>query len=77
MARKLGLNPKMLGGLANTREELWKLPLPAFIEELYLRHFKKRRPENVRPIEQIVRDANRKKAERKARNQVKPNTATG
>ena len=70
MARELGLNPKKLGGLANTKQEPWKLPLPEFIEELYFRHFKKRRPENVRSIEQIVRDANRKKAERKAQKQA-------
>jgi len=28
MARELGLNPKTLGGLANTKQGLWKLPLP-------------------------------------------------
>jgi len=33
MARELGLNPKKFGGLANTKQEPWKLPLPEFIEE--------------------------------------------
>jgi len=70
MARKLGLNPKKFGGLANTKQEPWKLPLPEFIEELYFKHFKKSRPDNVRSIEQIVRDFNRKKEERKARKQT-------
>jgi hypothetical protein len=28
MARELGLNPKKFGGLANHRQEPWKLPLP-------------------------------------------------
>ncbi len=28
MARELGLNPKKCGGLANHRQEPWKLPLP-------------------------------------------------
>ena len=67
MARELGLNPKKFGGLANTNQEPCKLPLPEFIEELYFKHFKKSRPENVRSIEQMVSDFNRKKAERKAR----------
>ena len=32
MARELGLNPKKFGGLANQRQEPWKMPLPQFIE---------------------------------------------
>jgi len=67
MARELGLNPKKFGGLANTKQEPWKLPLPEYIEELYIKHFKKNRPENVRSIEQMVRDYRRKKQERKIR----------
>src|SRR4030042_1364743 len=70
MARELWLNPKKFGGLANTKQEPWKLPLPEFIEELYFKHFKKSWPDNVRSIEQIVRDFNRKKEERKARKQT-------
>ena len=62
MARKLGLNPKKFGGLANTKQEPWKLPLPEFIEELYFKHFKKSRPKNIRSIEQMV--------ERRARKQT-------
>jgi hypothetical protein len=69
MARELGLNPKKFDGVANAKHKPWKLPLPEFIEELYFRHFKKRRPENVWSIEKIVRDANRNKTERKARKQ--------
>ena len=61
MARELGLNPKKFGGLANTKQEPWKLPLPDFIEELYFKHFKKNQPDNVRSIEQMVKDYNRKK----------------
>jgi len=70
MARELGLNPKKFGSLANTKQEPWKSSLPEFIEELYFKHFKKSRPENVRSIEQMVRDSNRKKAERRARKQA-------
>ena len=67
MARELGLNPKKFGSLANTKQEPWKLPLPEYIEKLYIKHFKKNRPDNVRSIEQTVRDYRRKKQERKIR----------
>jgi hypothetical protein len=66
MARELGLNPKKFGSLANTKEQPWKLPLHDYIEEIYFKHCKKREPDNVRSIEQIVKDNARKKAERKA-----------
>ncbi len=49
MARKLGLNPKKLSSLANTKQEPWKLPLPEYIEELYIKHFEKDRLENIDP----------------------------
>jgi hypothetical protein len=67
MARELGMNPKKLGQKANHHQELWKTPLPKFIEQLYLERFDKKRPEQVRSIEQIVRDKKRKQVERKAR----------
>jgi hypothetical protein len=67
MARELGLNPKKFGSLANTKQEPWKLPLPQFIEKIYFKHFKKERSDNVRSIEQIVKDYNRKKEERRIR----------
>jgi len=67
MARELGLNPKKFGGLANTKQEPWKLSLPDFIEEIYFKHFKKNQPDNVRSIEQMVRDYTRKKEERRDR----------
>jgi len=67
MARELGLNPKKFGSIAITRQEPWKLPLLDFIEELYFKYFKKNRPDNVRSIEQMVKDYNRKKEERRDR----------
>ena len=67
MARELGMNPKKFGSLANTKQEPWKLPLPDFIEELYFKHFKKNQPDNVRSIEQMVKDYNKKKEERRDR----------
>ena len=67
MARELGLNPKKFGSIANTKQEPWKLPLPEYIEELYIKHFKKNRPDSVRSIGQMVRDHCRTKQERKMR----------
>ena len=61
------MNPKKFGSLANTEQEPWKSPLPDFIEELYFKHFKKKQPDNVRSIEQMVKDYNKKKEERKVR----------
>ena len=66
MARELGLNPKKFGSLSNTKQQPWKLPLPEFIEEIYFKHFKKMVPENVKSIEQMVKDKTRKKTESKA-----------
>jgi len=65
MARELGLNPRKFGSLANTKQEAWKLPLPDFIEELYFKHFKRNQPDNVRSIEQMVKDYKRKKEKRR------------
>ena len=61
------MNPKKFGGLVNTKQEPWKLLLPNFIEELYFKHFKKNQPDNVRSIEQMVSDYNKKKEERRVR----------
>ncbi len=60
------MNPRKFGSLANHKQEPWKLPLPDFIEELYYKRFKKDRPETVQSIEQMVKDQNRRKEERKA-----------
>ena len=51
MARELGMNPKKLGGLDNHRQEPWKVPLPQFIEHLYLKRFGREQPERVISIE--------------------------
>jgi transcriptional regulator with XRE-family HTH domain len=39
MARELGMNPAKLGKIDNHKQEPWKLPLPEFIEELYMKRF--------------------------------------
>ena len=72
MARELGINPKKLGGMANHRQEPWKVPLPQYVEELYLKRFKKEQPDNVRSIEQMMADKKRKQAERKEREHWQP-----
>lgn len=77
MARELGLNPKKFGSLGNTKQQPWKLPLPEFIEEIYFKRFKKRAPDNVSSIEQIVKDKARRKVENQARKEtVKSNGET-
>ncbi|MBN1904355.1 MAG: hypothetical protein JW927_04590 [Deltaproteobacteria bacterium] len=71
MARETGLNPKKLGKLVNHKQEPWKVPLPEYIEELYFKHYKKRSPENVISIEQLVKlkapKKNREKENQEAR----------
>ena len=39
------MNPKKFGGLANHKQESWKVPLPEFIEDLYFKRFKKEKPD--------------------------------
>ncbi|HYI10474.1 MAG TPA: hypothetical protein VEK57_15545 [Thermoanaerobaculia bacterium] len=67
MARELGMNPKKLGGLANTRQEPWKLPLPEFIRELYARRFGKDMPDPVVTIEEIALRRQQKKEVKRVR----------
>jgi hypothetical protein len=61
MARELGLNPRKLGKLDNHRQEPWKLPLPAFIEQLYRKRFGKERPDVVLSLEDRARLREQKK----------------
>ena len=65
MARELGLNPKKLGKLDNHRQEPWKAPLPLFIEEFYFKRFKRERPDVVRSIERVAKDAAARKKEQR------------
>ncbi|MBU1109581.1 MAG: hypothetical protein KKB51_23060 [Candidatus Riflebacteria bacterium] len=51
MARELGLNPKKFGSLANSNQEAWKLPLPQFIEKIYLKKFGREKPIEVISLE--------------------------
>ena len=56
MARELGMNPKKLGGLANEPREPWKVPLKQFIANCYYKSFGRDLPENVRSIEELASD---------------------
>ena len=66
MARELGMNPAKLGKIDNHRQELWKAPLPEFIEHLYEKRFGKTRPEVVRSLEERARASAVKDAEHQA-----------
>ena len=65
MARELGMNPKKLGKLDNHTQEPWKLPLPRFIEELYVERFGKTAPDTVMSIEDRTRLEQEKKEARR------------
>ena len=74
MARALGMNPKKLGKIDNHEQEPWKVPLPQFIEGLYLESFGKPGPDVVVSIEERCRlDGERKEARRAARRQARGN----
>jgi hypothetical protein len=76
MARELGLNPRKFGGLANHRQEPWKVPLPRYIEHLYLKRFGRERPQVVTPAEQWRKPVNKTAAEKKSARVATP-TETG
>jgi len=65
MARELGLNPDKLGKIDNHKQETWKAPLNEFIEDIYLKQFKKSEPDNIRSLKQTQEDNKRKKDEKK------------
>lgn len=55
MARELGWNPKKFGGLANHRQEPWKLPLPECIAECYRQRFHRERPAKILPLAEAAK----------------------
>ena len=67
MARELGLNPKKIGHIANHKQEPWKSPLPIFIEDLYFKRFKREKPKVILSIENIIKNTEKKKREKKQR----------
>ena len=67
MARELGLNPKKFGSLADTKGSPWKAPLAEFIAHCYYKAHKSHSPEVVRSLEQVIKDNEDKKAQRRER----------
>src|ERR1700722_10636124 len=65
MARELGLNPKKFGSISANPHEPWKAPLGQFIEEIYEKRFKRERPEVVASIEQMIKQEEVRKKERR------------
>jgi hypothetical protein len=66
MARELGMNPMKFGKLDNHEQELWKMPLRAYIEHLYLKRFGKPSPDNTTSVEERLRLAQEKKEAQRA-----------
>ena len=65
MARRLGLNPKKLGGMANNDQESWKMPLPEYIEHLHQKRYGEIITDIVKPLEVVDAEKRAKKAENK------------
>lgn len=65
MARELGLNPDKLGKIDNHKQEIWKAPLPQFIEEIYFKRFKREEPVTVRSLKEIMADDKTHKEKKK------------
>jgi hypothetical protein len=76
MAREIGLNPKKMGKIANHKQELWKMPLPQFIEHLYRKRYGRGLPAVVMSIEEKIQMENCKKLTRHTRKQA-ASTQTG
>jgi len=76
------MNPDKLGKIDNHKQEPWKAPLPQFIEEVYIKRFKRETPETVKPLKEIIAEQEKKKKEqkkakderRKLRNEANGNT---
>jgi hypothetical protein len=71
MARELGMNPMKLGKLDNHEQELWKMPLRAYIEHLYLKRFGKPSPDNT---ERLRLAQEKKEARRASKRQLSTET---
>jgi hypothetical protein len=76
MARELGLNPKKLGKIDNHRQEPWKVPLPDFIEHLYVKRFGRERPEVVLSTEERAQKVKNKEVARKAARRARREQST-
>ena len=71
MSRELGLNPDKLGKIDNHKQEVWKAPLPEFIEESFYKRFKKERPDVVKPLKQILKEQEIKTKTKKKEKEIR------
>ena len=74
MARELGMNPRRLGNLVNTKGKPWKAPFSIYIESLYHDRFGRTKPEVVKTIEQMAAEHLEKREAKKRRNQESNST---
>jgi hypothetical protein len=65
MARELGFNPKKLGRIDNHKQEIWKDPLPVYIQDLYFKRFKRDLPLKVLSMEELAKEQAKKKNEKR------------
>ena len=72
MARELGMNPKKLGGIANERQEPWKVPLKEFITNCYHKSYGRALPEHVRSIEELAKDVQKRRELKKTKKAALP-----
>lgn len=70
MARELGMKPRKFRKIATEKQELWKRPLPGFIEHINLKHFGRDRPADVKSIEEIFGAEEKKKEERRKKKEL-------
>lgn len=81
MARELGMNPKKMGGIANHKQEAWKMPLPEFIVHCYERRFGRTSPLRVTSVSAVLRkeevDRRARKLEHRARKRAAATEAEG
>lgn len=71
MARELGFGPRSLGKLDNHKQEPWKTPLPKHIENLYFKRFKREEPPCVKSIDELLKEDEIKRRERKKAKELK------
>lgn len=71
MARELGMNPRRLERIDDHREKEWKVPLPEYIENQYLKRFGKEQPDSDLSVEDRVRQAEAKKSAKRQEKRMK------
>lgn len=66
MASQLGLNPKKFRGVANYKQEAWKIPLPEYIEHLYQKKIGTILSGVVKPLEVVDAEKRKRKTSEKS-----------